>query len=383
MRILHIISYVSPDGAYGGPLRVALNQSKSLSSKGHDVVMVGAAGDFNGPFPSHYAGQRARLYKAYKIVPKLGFSGIFSPRLLTSMVSAYKKADIVHVHVARDLVSLPAAALVLLARKPLVVQTHGMIDRSTKLLAVPLDRMITIPVLRRASAVLHLTDAERKDLLDVAGGNLALECLTNGVRVSTDGAIEQQTGPASNPEVLFMARLHARKRPTLMVRAAERISLQHQKARFTLVGPDEGEAEAVQKDIANRGLEQRVVWEGPLSPDLTNDRLRQASIFASPSINEPFGMSVVEAMAVGLPVVITNSCGLAPIVSAYKAGLVCDESEEGFVSAVESLIRNPILRQSMGKNAQKAVTDLFSIDEIGDRLMCIYESAIAHHGIKN
>lgn len=368
MKVLQVVTYISPDGAYGGPVRVAINQAKALTDLGHDVVVAAAAGGFDGPLPTDFDGFPVRLFPARRLVPKSGFAGLASPGLFSWLARAVHGADVIHVHLARDLVTLPAAALALLIRKPLIVQTHGMIDRTDNPLAVPLDRFLTRPVLRRARTVFHLTNRERQDLRDVAGEGLELAHLPNGVAIPEAQAIEQRIGPQANPEVLYLARLHSIKRPTLMVEAARALCKKHSQALFTLVGPDEGQAIKVQSATRKAELKDKVIWAGAIPPDQTLNRMRSASIYVLPSSAEVLPMAVLEAMSVGLPVVVTDGCGLAPMIEARSAGLVCGQSAEDFAEAIGTLLDDPDRRVAMGANARRAVTELHSVQRIAKSL---------------
>lgn len=380
MRVLQVVTYISPDGAFGGPVRVALNQSKALCDRQHEVVVAAAAGGFNGALPEEYDGFPVKLFPGWTILSGGGFAGLVSPKLLVWLVRAVRSADVIHVHLARDLVTLPAAVLTLLTGKPLVVQTHGMIDKSTSLLAAPLDRFITGPVLRKASRVLFLTDSERNDLVEISRGECRLHALVNGIDITDILAKEQNSGPDAHPEVLYLARLHPRKRPTQFVKAASKIAHSWPNVRWTLVGPDEGEGPRVRREIKHNGLEDSVKWEGALSHARTLTRMSDASIYVLPAVNEPFGMTVIEAMSIGLPVVVTRSCGLARFVESNHAGIVCDESQKGLERAVSTLIEDSDLRISMGRNGRHAVKNSYSMGLVASQLIDVYQKSRKYVG---
>lgn len=381
MRILQVVAYISPDGAYGGPVRVAINQAKALADLGHEVVVVAAAGGFNGPMPKKFDGISVKLFPARRVLPRAGFAGIISPGLLAWLARAIENADVVHIHLARDLLTLPAAVLMMLSKKPLVVQTHGMIDHTDKISAKPLDWLMTRPVMRYAGAVLYLTESERSDLQDVAGKLIRLKNVSNGIPVPHEQAIEQREGAQDNLEVIFLARLHAHKRPMLIVHAARELADKYPRAQFTLVGPDEGEAEKIQ-DAIRKGLDTatNLQWSGPLPPDQTIERMRRACIYALPSKAESFGMSIAEAMSIGLPVVITESCGIAPIVRQNNAGIVCDQTQGAFTQAIDRLLGDSDLRVTMGANAREAAQHLHSTQDVADELAAIYTEICATNG---
>jgi glycosyltransferase involved in cell wall biosynthesis len=100
--------------------------------------------------------------------------------------------------------------------------------------------------------------------------------------------------------------------------------------------------------------------------------MRRASFYVLPSVNEPFPMSVLEAMAVGLPLILTESCGLADVVKSSGSGIIVDESKRGLVDAMRSLIVDPLLRKKMGIAAQRTAGELFSMDAVGRQLLGIY-----------
>lgn len=179
MNILQIVTLISPDGAYGGPVRVAFNQARQLRAQGHDVRIAGSYRGYEVP-PERIEGTPVYLSKARTVLPGVGFAGIAAPAMFIWMIRNRRTFDVVHVHAARDCVTLPAAALAMVLGKHVVLQTHGMIDRSRRSLALLLDLLLTKCVLRRAAAVLYLTEDERTELLHIQKC-CRTEHLANGV----------------------------------------------------------------------------------------------------------------------------------------------------------------------------------------------------------
>lgn len=372
MRILQIVTYISPDGAYGGPVRVAINQAKALRELGHEVVVAAAAGGFGGSLPKEYDGFPVQLFPCWRMLPNAGFAGITSPGLIVWLMQAVRGADVVHVHLARDLVTLPAAAITLMLDKPLVVQTHGMIDPTEKRLAKPLDKFLTRPVLRKSSSCLYLTDDEQDDLRNVARGDLNFNHLRNGVIFPRALEAGDNVNVQNSVEVLFLARLHKIKRPLVFVEAAQKLSDSGSRAKFSLAGPDEGEAEAVQQMIKAAGPAARVVYEGAVSPEQTASRLARCDVYVLPSLDETFPMSVIEALSLGKPVIITKSCGLASFIDDAGAGIVIDGSVAEMARAIKQLVDDPAMREKMGKRAKTLAREEFAISSVASKLDHIY-----------
>lgn len=370
MRVLHVVTLLSPDGAFGGPVRVAENQASALRHRGHDVRIVSTHRGYDGRPPTVLGDVPLQLFPVRALVPRTGFSGLSSPALLRWLRSQLPAADVVHVHLARDLVTLPAAELVRRAGVPYVLQPHGMVVASAHPLAGSLDRLLTRRVLRGASAVLHLTPEERVGLRSVAGDDVPLVALGNGVP-----DVEPVPVPTGRPEALFCARLQERKRPVLFSRTARALLQDGVDASFALVGPDEGQAAAVQAEVDAVGDASRLRWEGPLPPSATLARMARASLLVLPSVDEPYPMSVLEAMSLGRPVVVTDTCGLAPAVREHGCGAVVDGSPAALAEAVRGLLEDPSLLAQCGRRAAEAARQHFSMSAVADALEQAYDAA--------
>ncbi|MFD9374496.1 glycosyltransferase [Streptomyces sp. NPDC059999] len=370
MRVLHAVTLHSPSHAFGGPVRVALNLAKGLRARGHEARLLALGEGFPDPWPTSVEGVPAKLFPARRLLP-LGFSGMTSPALLASAGRLVRDADVVHVHLARDLVTLPVALAALRARKPLVLQTHGMVDPSGKLLAKVLDAVAVRRVLRGADAVLYLTPHEREGLDAVVGA----PALASAVRlVNGTPPQEERPAPSGAPRVLYSARLQARKRPVDFVDAAPAVLAVHPDAEFVVAGPDEGERDAVRARIAALGLGDRFTVPGALSSAEVLTELRRAHVYVLPSVEEPFPMSVLEALSVGVPPVVTHSNGLARDIAAAGAGRAVDPGPAGVAEAILALL-DPAANAAASVAARKLATESFSMDAVLDTLLPVYEAA--------
>ena len=355
-------------------MRVAVNQTRSLLDAGHEVTLLAGAQGYDDGLPSEYDGVPVRLFPARRAIPGTGFAGIISPALLRHMRSAAEGVDVIHIHMARDLVTLPVAAWAKRNRVPYVLQTHGMVDPSRNPLAIPLDAVWTRPILSGAESVLFLTEAERTGLTEVSRNPLSFRKLGNGVPLAKISKSREELGGL---EVLYLARLHARKRPNTFVEMASRLSPIFSDVSFRLVGPDEGEGATCSRAIKEAGLGRSLVWEGPLAPELTLQRLAAASIYVLPSVDEPFPMSVLEAMSLGKPVVVTDTCGIAESIREAGAGIVVGDSAESLSEAVHRLLSDHSMRVEMGQNAHTLAHHEFGMDGVVKTLSEVYSRAAA------
>jgi glycosyltransferase involved in cell wall biosynthesis len=377
VRILHVLTLVTPENAYGGPVTVAFTQAAAQRSRGHRPVIAAAQRGFAAPAPTVLSGSAVRLFPARTAVPGAGYASLTAPGLHRWLLRHARQADVAHLHLARDLVTLPAAAVVRGLGVPYIVQTHGMVASSDHPLAAPLDRALTRDVLLAAERVLCLSAREVAAVCEVAGRTVRSLIVPNGLPAngrSSDGT----AGGKAPEEVLFLARMHERKRPLVFAEAASRLLAAHPDVRFSLVGPDEGQGEAVRRLAAARGAAGRLVWEGPVPPTEVPARLDRCTVYVLPAVDEPFGMSVLEAMARARPVVVTRSCGLAPSIAAHGAGLVVsDDDPAALAAAIDTLLNDPAERARMGERALRLARTEFGISRVVDLLEEAYHEAVA------
>lgn len=366
MRVLSVVTLVSPLGEYGGPVRVAVNQARALAELGHEVTLAGAERGYAGSPPREVDGVRAELHPARRLVPGTGFAGLGAPGLWRWLRRHATDFDVVHVHAARDLVTLPAARIAGGRGVPYVLQTHGMIDASTNPLARPLDAALTRPVLRGARRIAYLTPEERGALDDLVPG-LPLAELPNGVPELPGSGHD---GPLT---VLFLARLAPRKRPVQFVETARALGPSFPDVRWRLVGPDEGEGDAVRAAVQSaRAAGVDVRWDGPADPAATAAIMAEAALYVLPAVDEPYPMSVLEAMATGLPVVVTDTCGLAPLVTGADAGAVTDGTQAALDAAVRLRLEDPARAWDEGRRGRSWVREQRGMPAIADRLVELY-----------
>ncbi|WP_329233990.1 glycosyltransferase [Streptomyces sp. NBC_00111] len=382
MKILHVVTLHTPDHAFGGPTRVAFNLSKVQRANGDDARVMALGDGFpDGELPSHVEGVPVHLFQARHVLPMFEVSGITSAALLRTARRMMRGADLVHVHLMRDLVTLPAALLALATRTPLVVQTHGMIDPTEKKVAQLTDVLGVRKVLREADAVLHLTEMERVDVNAVA----APVPLTRTVRL-VNGVRPQERKPARDPgrppTVLYLARVQERKRPEDFIAAMPHVLAHHPDARFVLAGPDTGALAGTLALARKLGVTDSLDHVGPLEHDEVIAAGREADVYVLPAIEEPFPVSVLEAMSVGTPVVITRTCGQGPDVSGAGAGRVID-SRVGEDAANARKVADAILEllepeaaEQAGKAAWQLVNDQFTIEAVTATLRRTYEDVV-------
>ena len=373
MRVAHVVTYVSPDGSFGGPVRVALAQAEALADRGHDVTVFAAA-------PRELAGIRRQkgytlsTFPAVPLAPGKGFAMMSAPRMVSSLAREIAQFDVAHIHLARDLVTIPAAIAIRRAKVPYFLQPHGMIDVSARLLARPLDACATKPLLRGASAVLVLTDQEQHDI-EAVESRTVIRRISNGIRV-----VELPEYEGRENVVLFLARLHDRKRPVAFVEMANVVGASFEDVKFILVGPDEGAAAATLVAISASPFKDRIQWVGPVSPDETDRWISKALAYVLPAVGEVFPMTILEALQAGTPVVATDSLGIAEGCLKYGAALITDGSVKELARAVDNVLANRSVAESLRRGGLRYLSTELDITGVAERLESLYVDLGVAHG---
>jgi len=164
-----------------------------------------------------------------------------------------------------------------------------------------------------------------------------------------------------------------------LVEAFVRIASQTS-AVLDLIGDGELRA-SIEAQVKEAKIENQVRFHGWMSREESSQLIRQCDVFVMPSLRECGGTAILEAMAIGLPTIVTNWCGPAQYVTHDCGFLVEPSSHEAFVAgladAMIKLASSPDLRQRMGIAGQKRVkTDYFDWDSKANRMLEIFAEVI-------
>jgi len=134
--------------------------------------------------------------------------------------------------------------------------------------------------------------------------------------------------------------------------------------------------EELKKQVQRESLQEKVIFTGYRSD--TVDLLNAIDIFAHPSLWEGFGLSVLEAMTMGKPVVATKVSALPELIEDTVTGyLVPPRDVTALSDALLKLAGTPSLRQQMGASGQKRCRSLFSVDRMVQETRSLYTEVLA------
>jgi len=169
--------------------------------------------------------------------------------------------------------------------------------------------------------------------------------------------------------------LRAYKGHRYLIEAAGQLAPRLTNTTFLIVGEGPDEA-LIREQITKAGLNERVLMLG-FRPDLLNV-LRSLDVFVIPSVEgDTIPQVLIEAMAVGLPVISTTAGSIADVVIDRCTGLIVPPRESGALAArIEELLNDATLRRTLGANAHDHVAQHYSIDRMLDRLEQVYRRVL-------
>lgn len=269
--------------------------------------------------------------------------------------------DTVHVFGLYDLLGPVMAGRSKRAGVPVIVEPLGM--NLPRIRSIPAKRAYMRMfgwMLRDADLVVVNSEAERRDALAAGVEPARIGLRLNGIDLSEFGSLppsgrfRARLGlPRGVPLILFLGRVSPKKRPDLLVDILADLP---GSPWLAVVGPEEEPRYAARlRSLAqNRGVGDRTVFVGPLYGLERVEAFVDADVFALPSQWENFGFAVIEAMAAGTPVVVSEQCGVAPLLEG--GGLVVPLQRESFKAALASILEDPRLRSDMGSRARAVGT---------------------------
>ena len=312
------------NGEYGGPVRVARELCSELNTRGHDTQIFSGVVEGSEPNP------KPGLVESYVLVKpvthRLPLSSLWSWKLIKPLNQLIKTSDVVHIHFARDLISFLAAFLSAVQRKPFVTQTHGMISEERFITRI-IDLILTKPLINQSKNIFVLTEIELK-AVERLGVKSIVKVLPNGIAVELpQGKLE-----LVNKRVVFCARLDERKGVGKFIELAD--SYRSSENVFEIYGPDGGELELVRREIEIRNLSDVVHYQGALQADDVQKLLREIDLLVLPSRDDNFPMVILEALAVGTPVLVMPSCGFAETLKTFEPNFVAASEDLGLRARV-------------------------------------------------
>lgn len=315
------------------------------------------------PHGDTWPASAGRSYNSWHVPGLPRFVGHVSLPLLMDLVADRRNYDLIHVHLNRGLIALPAAWMSLSKRRALFVQTHGMVEPWKGGRRI-LDDLLVRPLVNRADRVFVLTEAEGRNLR--SRGSKCTAVLPNALTYEASQH-RPRTWRGSEPaQLLFCGRLHPRKGLETFVRVCAQLSSSGTRVEGVVVGPDEGAEEAAMTLARELGAPVRFL--GELKESAVREQMQASAVLLHPARAEPFGMVMLEAFAQRLPVVAAHDSALAPCFAEARAALLCADDLDEWCATTNALVRDAQLTDELTENAARLLAERFSVKALSERL---------------
>lgn len=366
LRVLHVLTLNTNDGRYGGPASVALELCQQLGQSG--VLARVFSGTIRNHEPEKSSNVECSFVHVKPSVKAFPVSSLWSWRLIPALNSRIKNVQLVHIHFARDLVSICAALIAIARKKCFIVQTHGMVVPDKRLIVKVIDRLLIKRVLGKSSQALMLSPNEKQEF-EKLNIDVDYKIFPNAVSIK-----RTQGNRKREKKVLFCGRLHEQKRVSYFVDVAE--ILRNSSWQFEIVGPDGGALDALIQQIALLNLGEKVKYMGHLTREEVQEKIRRSSLVVLPSFKDQFPMVILESLSLGTPVVVTPSCGLSDTLRSFNKYFVAEtESVFDIAKRVEYW-----MKRSLSPEDHEKLIDFcrsqFSIVELTNALITIYQQQV-------
>src|SRR6266516_6180386 len=387
MKILHVIASLAP--RYGGPSATVPGLCRALTERGHAVEVYTTNIDGDGAMAvelgtpvlvggvpvTHFAGHWPRSFST-----SLG--------LAVALGRTIQVFDVVHVHSLYLFHTLVAGLLCRRYEIPYVVRPHGTLDpyhraRHPGRKAV-YDRLFERRNLDRAAGI-HCTSDTEREAVEHLGLRAPCFVIPHGiepfVRPSPRAAgelFERYPELAGRKLVTFVGRLTPKKGLDVLVEAFAAVAAADPRAQLVVAGPDdEGLGARARAQAASLRLTDRVSLLGLVTGETKAALLQQSSVFVLPSADENLGVGVFEAMASGLPVVVTPGVAPHAEIAAADGGVVVDRRPDAVAEAVAGLLSDLPRARRLGENGRRLVAERYSWQSAAEGLESMYFDAVA------
>jgi glycosyltransferase involved in cell wall biosynthesis len=277
--------------------------------------------------------------------------------LITVFMLKYRgKISAIHAHTAFPAIMFPVFMVSVLYRLPFVITAHGSDVRVLR--KVRIVKLFQRFLLNRASYVICVSK-EIKQILALEYGleDDKLVIIPNGYDQTLLSKKKTRHFQGRERKIVFVAGLRSDKDPSTLIQAFKRVTNQHAHLKLVIVGdgPLKKSLEAMSKEL---NIADRVQFYGQVDHEKAMTILAECDIYVLTSINEGLPTSLVEAMALGKPIIATNVGGVPEVIEDGINGLLVPPmSPERVAQAIMQLLNEPQLAKRLAAAATKSIED--------------------------
>jgi len=381
VKLLFVTPFYKPAFIYGGPTRSLPALCEALVAEGSEVSVytTDAKGSGSLDIPLGIA-QDVKGVKVHFYRRVWGGNYYFAPDLIKACYNNVGKFDLMYIYSTWTYPFVPCCRAAHRAAVPYVVSPRTSFMRETwkgkQLKKWAYHFLVERHWITKASALHYTTNLELRES-EWLGLRTPFFIVPNPVDQTEFSCLPArgvfraaQNIAADAKVVLYLGRIEPRKGLDLTLAAFAQASSREPRAFLVLAGPEEENYGAILKQIvAQLGIVDRVIFTGYLDAETRLKALVDADLFVLTSYSENFGMAVVEAMAAGLPVILSDMVGIAEDVREEQAGIVVPLSVEEIARKMSEVLSSEELRRDLSRKAIRVARERFSPMKVADIML--------------
>ena len=371
---ISVLSHLDP--SYGGLSTVVPQLSSLLAETGSFSMGVAA---FCNPGEQYVPSNGSRFKITYW--PTSRSTWLRDSAIRSRFRDEIRLAEGMHIHGLWEQSTAMAARTARSLQVPYVLSAHGMLEpwalSNRKWKKIFYSALFERANVEGAACVHALTHAEAEDYRRF-GCTRPVAVIPNGVSVpdnpSPDPFISRFPALKDKKIILFLGRIHHKKGLDILIESWAELSKKSPEVHLVIAGPDFEETKAkLDARISELGLVQDVTFTGMLRGDLKWSAMAAADCFVLPSYSEGLSVSILEAMAMGLPVVISDRCNL-PEVGQAEAGWVIEPKQSELTAALADFIANSMeTNQNIGRRGFQLAARRYNWSIITQQFIELYQ----------
>lgn len=383
MRIIHVVESLDP--SQGGPPVVVTRLAMAQASLGHDVKIIAYGSGSQADVL--LADQKNTVNNPTIILLPINFieriTSLAARKCFKNMIRA---GDIVHLHGLWRPILVAAARVAWHTKTKYVLMPHGMLAPWSMLQKQLKKRFALFVVWRNIldkASMLHVLNDEEANQVRELMLRAPVKIIPNGIfKEEVDDLLAPLSFYRIYPllkdrsYILFLSRLHYKKGLDYLADTFALVAAQASHVDLVVAGPDGGAQSSFKQQIEKLGIENRVHIVGPLYGSHKYAAMVDALCFCLPSRQEGFSMAILEAMACGLPVVISKQCNFAEVAQA-DAGEIVELEPRMIADALLRFINNGERRGRMGAKARELVLSRYTWPKIATTTIAVYRRILA------